>query len=75
MKRALTIAVVLLAIASYAVAAEFWGSRNSNKYHYPTCQWAQRIKPENLVKFSSPEEAAKAGYIPCKVCRPPLRGK
>jgi len=47
------------------------GSINSDKYHYPDCEWAQKIKPENEVWFSSPEEAQKAGYKPCKVCTPP----
>lgn len=49
----------------------FVGSVNSNKYHYPTCQWALKIKPENEISFGSSEEARNAGYIPCKVCSPP----
>lgn len=71
-----SIAILLFAIfvfvAVVAQATEFWGSKNSNKYHYSTCRSAQRIKPNNLVVFSSPNEAKMAGYIPCKVCRPPL---
>jgi methylphosphotriester-DNA--protein-cysteine methyltransferase len=63
------LAVILLATA--VNAAEFWASRKSNKYHYPDCRWAQRIKSENLIVFNSPAEAIRAGYIPCKVCRPP----
>lgn len=62
---------IIFAFVGNAIGAEFWGSKNSNKYHYPTCKWAQKIKPQNLVKFNSPEEAIKAGYIPCKVCNPP----
>ncbi|MFH1800604.1 MAG: Ada metal-binding domain-containing protein [Candidatus Omnitrophota bacterium] len=46
------------------------GSSKSNKYHRPSCVWAKRIKPSNLVGFSSKEEAMQAGYIPCKVCKP-----
>ncbi len=65
-------AIFLLANAQ---AAEFWGSKNSNKYHYPDCKWAQKIKPGNLVKFSSPEQAHRAGYMPCKVCSPPASSK
>ena len=45
-------------------------SRNSNKYHYPSCVWAKKIKQSNLVTFKSKAEAQKAGYIPCKVCKP-----
>ena len=40
----------------------FVGSKNSNKYHLPTCQWAKNIKPENLVCFSSAEDAQAKGY-------------
>ncbi|OGL40152.1 MAG: hypothetical protein A2042_02900 [Candidatus Schekmanbacteria bacterium GWA2_38_11] len=50
---------------------KFVGSKNSNKYHFPDCKWAQKINPKNLVTFTSVEEAKKAGYIPCKVCKPP----
>lgn len=49
----------------------FVGSAKSNKYHYPSCQWAQKIAPSNLVTFSSSAEARAAGYVACKVCRPP----
>lgn len=46
----------------------FVGSKNSNKYHLPTCRWAKQIKPENLVCFSSAEDAAAKGYQPDKNC-------
>jgi len=64
-----------LFIVSSLMSAEFWASKVSNKYHYPSCEWAQKIKPENLVKFSSPEQAQKDGYIPCKVCAPPTSAR
>jgi hypothetical protein len=67
--------LALVFFAASALSAEFLGSKNSNKYHYPTCRWAQKIKPSNLVKFSTPEEAVKAGYVPCKVCNPPFPSK
>ena len=47
------------------------GSIQSDKYHYPDCYWAQQIKPENLIRFSSVKEALDNGYVPCKVCNPP----
>lgn len=47
------------------------GSINSNIYHYPSCIWAQKIKPENEIWFSSPEDAWAHGYRPCEVCKPP----
>ncbi len=49
----------------------FVGSIKSNKYHYPICQWAQKIKPENEIWFSSSQDARNQGYVPCKVCSPP----
>ena len=69
----LTALTLLLALLVYSPAhsAEFWGSKESNKYHYPECQWAQKINPANRVIFNSPEEALRAGYVPCKVCNPP----
>ncbi len=42
----------------------FVGSKNSNKYHLPKCTWAKRIKPENLVCFSSAADAESKGYQP-----------
>lgn len=44
------------------------GSKNSNKYHLPSCQWAKRIKPENIVCFRSAEDAVAKGYQPDKTC-------
>jgi competence protein ComEC len=49
---------------------KYIGSINSNKYHYTYCEWAQKIKVENAVYFKDKKEAEKAGYIPCKVCKP-----
>jgi hypothetical protein len=46
----------------------FVGSKNSNKYHLPTCRFAKNIKPENLVCFSSVDDAVKKGYQPDKTC-------
>jgi methylphosphotriester-DNA--protein-cysteine methyltransferase len=65
----------LLLLVSSALCAEFWASKNSTKYHYPDCIWAQKIKPDNLIKFKTAEDANKAGYIPCKVCKPPISSK
>ena len=46
------------------------GSKSSRKYHRPDCRFAQKIKPENLISFSSFEDARREGYLPCKVCNP-----
>ncbi len=71
--RQILLALFLL-VTGFLVAAQatdFYASKKSNKYHFASCRWAQKINPGNVIIFSSPGEAAKAGYIPCKVCRPP----
>lgn len=40
----------------------FVGSKNSNKYHSPSCSYAKNIKPENKVCFASAEDAKARGY-------------
>ena len=50
---------------------KFVGSLKSNKYHYPDCQWAKKIKPENEIWFTSSEDARSQHYVPCGVCHPP----
>lgn len=45
-------------------------SRHSDKFHLPSCRYARQIKPENLIGFKTREDATRAGYVPCKVCRP-----
>lgn len=49
----------------------FVGSIKSDKYHYPSCSAAKRIKPENEIWFSSSTDARAHGYVPCKICNPP----
>lgn len=41
---------------------------------HATCRNARRIKPENRRRFRTSEEATKAGYRPCEVCRPVVAG-
>ncbi len=62
----------LVATTMAALAAEkaFMGNKNSKKYHVTACTWAQKIAPRNRIEFSTAAEAEKAGFIPCKVCRP-----
>jgi hypothetical protein len=49
---------------------EYWGSSQSDKFHYPSCRWAKRINKGNLIVFRSRQEALDSGYVACKVCRP-----
>lgn len=45
------------------------GSKTSDKYHYPWCSGAKRIKEENKIYFASIEEARAAGYFPAGNCK------
>ena len=67
--------VIAFLATSVALALDYKyvGSKNSNKYHYPACRAAKKIKPENLVTFNSAKDAKAAGYVPCKVCKPPAQ--
>jgi len=69
------ILLVAFSIVYLSLAADYKyvGSSQSDKYHYPSCQWAKKINPMNLVTFKSANEAQKAGYVPCKVCKPPTK--
>jgi micrococcal nuclease len=64
--------VCFLCYLALAADYKYVGSARSNKYHYPNCEWALKIKPENLITFKSAKEALEAGYVPCKVCTPPV---
>ena len=44
----------------------FVGSRTSNKFYLPTCSYAKRIKPENVVCFKSADEALGQGRTESK---------
>ena len=54
-----------------AVAESMYvASKNSEVFHRPECRWAQKIAEKNLVRYSSRDEAIKAGKRPCKMCKP-----
>jgi hypothetical protein len=53
-------------VAEYKYVA----SKNGDVFHTPNCRSAKRILPENMVGYSSREEAVNAGKKPCKLCRP-----
>jgi O-6-methylguanine DNA methyltransferase len=48
----------------------YYGSDTTRIYCFPTCRNARRIAAQHRVPFSSTQEAAAAGYRPCRVCRP-----
>ncbi len=49
---------------------KFIGSTKSNKFHYPTCSWAKKIKSYNELYFLDREDAINQGYLPCGTCKP-----
>lgn len=61
--------VVLESQISNQNSGEVVASKSGSKYHFPWCSGAKSIKPENLITFSSIEEARKAGYEPAKNCK------
>jgi micrococcal nuclease len=46
------------------------GNRNTYKFHWASCRYVGMMNPKNKVPFRTREEAIRAGYIPCKVCKP-----
>jgi len=48
----------------------FVGSIKSDKYHFPSCRAAQKIKPGNEIWLTSSEDARAHGYVPCGICNP-----
>jgi len=72
----LVVGICLMSFSGVGLSQEskvYVGSKNSTKYHYTWCKWAQKINPNNKVVFNSAQEAQAAGYIPCKVCKPPMK--
>jgi hypothetical protein len=78
-KLTICLAVILLGcIVSYATAngsSKLIGSFKSNRYHRENCIMVKRIELKNIRIFASPEEAIIMGYVPCKICKPPVKSK
>lgn len=49
---------------------DFIGHKMSKKVHRADCQWGQKISARNRIYFDTYQEAAAAGYVPCKSCKP-----
>lgn len=45
-------------------------SANSDKFHKPDCEWAQKISDKNKITYPSRDKAIDAGKVPCSVCNP-----
>lgn len=48
----------------------YYASAKTDKFHKPSCEWAQKISSKNLVTFNSRDEAIASGRSPCEVCNP-----
>lgn len=46
----------------------FVGSKNSDKFYPPSCSYAKRIKPENVVCFANAQEALSQGRTQSSGC-------
>jgi micrococcal nuclease len=57
-------------VESVKTNGKYVGSKESDKYHYPNCRWAEKINTENQIWFDSINEADSVGYKPCGVCNP-----
>jgi hypothetical protein len=67
--------LVLMPLTLSAGDYKYVASKFSIKYHLPTCKQIRGLQEQNRVTFSTPEEAVKAGYLPCVVCKPPASEK
>lgn len=65
---ALWITCMLLPIPAFA--AGYVASKKSDVFHESDCPYAKKIKDENLIYFSSPEEARNSGRRGCSKCNP-----
>lgn len=48
----------------------FVANKNSDVFHHPDCKWAQKIKSENRIAFSSAQAAQEKHFMPCRDCQP-----
>lgn len=46
----------------FSTGGQYVASRGGNAYYFPWCGTALRIKPANLVRFETREDAERAGY-------------
>lgn len=53
-----------------APQVKYVASKNSEVFHYPSCESVKAIKPENLIGFSSRDQAVASGRRPCSICKP-----
>ena len=72
--RKLPVFITLLFLTQMAWAAKetLVAANYSDRYHRSTCKVVNKIDPQDLVTYTTPEDAWKAGLRPCKKCNPPV---
>jgi methylphosphotriester-DNA--protein-cysteine methyltransferase len=48
----------------------FVANQNSDVYHSSDCKWSKKIKPDNIIKFFSVQEAEAQNFLACSSCKP-----
>lgn len=51
-------------------ATVYWASAKSDKFHLPSCEWAQKISSANKIVYDSRDDAIADGKVACEVCNP-----
>lgn len=54
-----------------ARGVRYLGSATTHIYCHPSCRHARRITERHRVEFRDARQASRAGYHPCRDCRPP----
>lgn len=49
---------------------KYIGNKKTKVYHKINCRYVKTIKKSHMVYFKTKSQAKKAGYRPCKVCKP-----
>ena len=64
-------------LRSSAAGREYLGNRSSKRFHALSCPQGQKVGQTNRIRFSSLEEAFRAGFAPARECTPwpPERGR
>jgi flagellar biosynthesis protein FlhF len=48
----------------------FVANKKSDIYHNTDCKWSDKIKPGNMIQFTSTREAEARNFLPCRSCNP-----
>ncbi len=56
--------------SSASNATEYWASAKAEKFHLPTCEWAEKISDDNKIIYHSRDDAIEDGKVPCGACNP-----